>query len=150
MGQLDTLVSLATAPDLSIEKGAERGETGTDDRYVHFYNRPDAGLDIRPWYYFSNIAEAHPSTVEQLGLMPTHKPPSMNMPISCALLSLETCSLHNIGIGMHNVTISVTALKEPIMIYVVFTRMQVGFGTHEELGRAVADYEGADGPEDDE
>ena len=37
-GQLDALASLVTAPDLSVEKRAERGETGTDDRDVHFYD----------------------------------------------------------------------------------------------------------------
>ena len=48
-GQLDTLASLTIAPDLWIEKGAECGKTGTDDCYIHLYDRPDAGLDIRPW-----------------------------------------------------------------------------------------------------
>ena len=48
-GQLDTLASLITAPDLGIEKRAECRKTGADDCYVHLYNEPHAGLDIRPW-----------------------------------------------------------------------------------------------------
>ena len=53
----------------------------------------------------------------------------MNMPINSAFLLLEICSRHNIGIGMHNVTMSVKALQAPMTMYVVFTRMQVGSGT---------------------
>ena len=56
--QLDALRSLATGPNPWIEEGTERGETGANDRYIHFYNRPDAGLDIGPWCSVSLIAWA--------------------------------------------------------------------------------------------
>lgn len=59
----------------------------------------------------------------------THKPPSMEMLNNCILRSLDTWSCHRSGVGRHKVEISVSTLKEPMIINIRLTWMQVGFST---------------------
>lgn len=59
----------------------------------------------------------------------THKPPSINMLVNCILRSLDTWSRHKRGIGRQRVVISVSTLKEPMIMHMRLILMQVGFST---------------------